>query len=79
MLSAFLLLAVQAAEAAEEAEPSSVPFYVAGGLFAVFAVALGVVGLRNPEFPTSPSAARGVMAAAAVLMVASMATAVLTS
>ena len=36
MLAAFLLLAAEVAGAAEEAEPSKAPFYVAGGLFAVF-------------------------------------------
>ncbi len=76
MLSAFLLLA---AEVAEEAEPSKVAFYVAGGLFATWAVVLGVVGLRSPEFPGSDGAARGVMTVSVVLMAAAMAAAVLTS
>jgi hypothetical protein len=76
MLAAFLLLA---AEVAEEAEPSKVAFYVAGGLFAVWAVVLGAVGLRSPDFPGSESAARGVMTISIVLMVAAMATAVITS
>ncbi len=76
MLHAFLALA---AEAADEAEPSKVPFYVAGGAFAVWAVVLGVIGLRQPEFPRVPGAARGVMTISLVLAAASMATAVLTS
>jgi hypothetical protein len=38
-----------------------------------------VIGLRRPEFPRGPSAARGVMAVSALLALASMATAVLTS
>ena len=76
MMNAFLLLA---AEVAEEAEPSKVAFYVAGGAFAIWAVLLGVIGLRRPEFPQGPSAARGVMAISALLALASMATAVLTS
>jgi hypothetical protein len=76
MLHAFLLLA---AEVAEEAETSKTPFYVAGGVFAIWAVLLGVIGLRRPDFPGKPSAARGVMAISALLAVASMATAMLTS
>jgi hypothetical protein len=79
MLAAFLLLAAEVAGAAEEAEPSKAPFYVAGGLFAVFAVVLGVVGLRSPDFPRTGSAARGVMTVSVVLMVAAMATAVVTA
>ena len=76
MLHAFLLLA---AEVAEEAEPSKTAFYVAGGLFAAWAVVLGAVGLRSPDFPGTQSAARGVMAVSVVLMAASMAAAVLTA
>jgi hypothetical protein len=76
MLNAFLLLA---AEVAEEAEPSKTAFYVAGSAFAIWAVLLGVIGLRQSEFPRGASAARGVMAVSALLALASMATAVLTA
>jgi hypothetical protein len=76
MLHAFLLLA---AEVAEEAEPSKTPFYVAGCAFAIWAVLLGVIGLRRPDFPGKPSAARGVMAISALLALASTAAAVLTA
>jgi hypothetical protein len=60
-------------------EPSKVPFYIAGGLLVVWAVALAAVGLTRPAFPGNARGARGVMAVSFVLMVAAMATAVLTS
>jgi hypothetical protein len=65
--------------AAEEAEPSKTAFYVCGGLLASWAVVLGVLGLRSPEFPGGASASRGVMAISAVLVVATMAAAVITA
>ena len=65
--------------AAEEAEPSKTAFYLCGGLLAAWAVVLGVVGLRSPEFPGSERGERGVIAISAVLVVAAMAAAVLTS
>ena len=73
MVHALLVLA------AEEAEPSKTAFYVAGGALAVWAVVLGSIGLRSAEFPSSEGAARGVMAISAVLVVAAMTAAVLTS
>ncbi|HEX7300737.1 MAG TPA: hypothetical protein VF257_17190 [Solirubrobacteraceae bacterium] len=73
MVHALLVLA------AEEAEPSKTAFYLCGGLLAVWAVVLGVMGLRSPDFPGSETVARGVMALTAVLMVAAMATAVITA
>jgi hypothetical protein len=65
--------------AAEEAEPSKTAFYICGGIFAAWAVVLGVVGLRSAEFPGSATRARAVMGVSAVLMVAAMATAVITA
>jgi hypothetical protein len=60
-------------------EPSKVPFYIAGGLLVVWAVTLAAVGLTRPAFPGNARGARGVMAVSFVLMIAAMATAVLTS
>jgi hypothetical protein len=65
--------------AAEEVETSKTAFYLCGGLLAAWAVVLGFVGLRSPDFPGSGAAARGIMAVTAVLMVAAMATAVITA
>ena len=73
MVHALLVLA------AEEAEPSKTLFYVCGGVLAAWAVVLGLVGLRSPDFPGSDGAARGVMLVSAVLVVASMAAAVITA
>jgi len=65
--------------AVEEAEPSKTAFYVAGGLLAVFAVLISVLGFTRPDFPASGGAARGVMGLSAVLVVAAMTATVLTS
>jgi len=72
-------LLVLAAEAAEEAEPSKTAFYVCGGVLAVWAVTLGFIGLRSPDFPGGNSGQRGVIAITAVLVLAAMATAVITA
>ena len=60
-------------------EPSKVPFYIAGGLLVVWALALAGVGLTRPAFPNNERGARGVMLVTAVLMVLAMAMAVVTS
>ena len=73
MVHALLVLA------AEEVETSKTAFYLCGGLLAAWAVVLGFVGLRSPDFPGSGATARGIMAVTAVLMVAAMATAVITA
>ena len=69
-----LSLFLAAAEhAAEEHHKSEVPFFLAGGLLASFAVIISVVGFKKPDFPASDGAARGVMATGAVLVAAAMA------
>ena len=73
MLSAIVLAAV------EEAESSKTAFYVAGGLFAVWAVLLGAAGLSRADLPGSVTAERGIIGITALLMVATLAAAVLTS
>jgi hypothetical protein len=65
--------------AAEKAESSKTAFYLCGGLLAAWAVVLGFVGLRSPDFPGSRTAALGIIALPFVLMVAVMATAVITA
>jgi hypothetical protein len=74
MLQGFLLLAAE-----EAAEPSKVPFYLAGGAFAVWAIVLFAVGMRSESFPGNQGAERGVIAVSIVLMAAAMATAVITA
>jgi plastocyanin len=62
------------------AEKSRVPFYVAGGLLVAWAlfVSLGL-GLRRTDFPGDLAGQRVVMAISAVLVIAAVATAVVTS
>jgi hypothetical protein len=60
-------------------EPSKVPFYIAGGILVIWALALAGVGLTRPAFPDNERGARAVMAVSAVLMLLAMAMAVVTS
>lgn len=59
--------------AAEEHHKSELPFFVAGGLLASFAVLISVFGFKRPDFPASDAAARGVMAVSAMLVAGAMA------
>lgn len=61
------------------AEPSKVPFYIAGGAFAVWAVVLASVGLTRPGFPYNLRGQRTVMLVSFLLLVAAIATAIITS
>ncbi len=72
-----LILAAQqaaehAAEATKEHHKSELPFFLAGGLLAAFAIAISVFGFKSPDFPQNETAARGVMAVSAVLVAATM-------
>jgi hypothetical protein len=60
------------------AEPSKVPFFIAGGALAVWAVVLAGIGLTQPEFPYSDRGARGVIALSLLLVVIAMAAGILT-
>jgi hypothetical protein len=62
-----------------EAEPSKVPFYIAGGAFAVWAVVLASIGLTRPSFPYNERGQRAVMLISFLFLVASIATAIATS
>jgi plastocyanin len=62
------------------AEKSRVPFYIAGGLLASWAVILSVLlGLRKPAFPGGVAGQRVVIAISAVLVLGAVSMAVLTS
>ena len=61
------------------AETSKVPFYIAGLLLAGWAVLLSVFGITRPAFPGGASGQRGVIVISAVLMVAAVATALVTA
>jgi len=60
-------------------EPSKVPFYIAGAVLVVWAIAVSVYGMRTPTFPRSLSEQRGVIAVTALLVVVTLAMAVHTS
>ena len=73
-----LELLLAAAELGEET--SKTPFYVAGIVLTVFAVVVSAIGIRaHGHWPSSPGAARAVMGLGALLVAATMATAVITS
>jgi hypothetical protein len=61
------------------AEPSKVPFYIAGGLLAVWAVVLSWLGLTRPDFPFGQRGQRGVMSISFVLVVIAVGAAIGTS
>jgi hypothetical protein len=65
-----------AAEHAAEPERSEVPFFIVGGLWALFAVLISVYGFKRPEFPATAGAARGVMAAGVLFWLSAVGTAV---
>jgi hypothetical protein len=60
------------------AEPSKVPFYVAGSLLVVWAVALAAVGLTVPEFPYGKLGQRAVVLVSLLLAASAVATAIAT-
>jgi hypothetical protein len=65
--------------AAEEAEPSKAPFYIAAGALALWAVLVSAIGIRRHEnWPANNGTARALMAISAVLVLATMAMAVVT-
>jgi hypothetical protein len=61
------------------AEPSKVPFYIAGSLFVAWAVVLAAVGLTVPEFPYGKAGQRAVMLVSLLLAAAAITTAIATS
>jgi hypothetical protein len=64
----------------EGEESSKALFYVAGGVLAVFAVAISALGIsRIGSFPASSGQARGVIGLAALLVLAAMASAIITA
>ena len=76
MLHAVLTLA--AAEGGEES--SKALFYICGGLLAAFAVVVSAIGIkRRDTFPSGKGQQRGVIALAALLVLAAMAATVITS
>ncbi|HVF77375.1 MAG TPA: hypothetical protein VNA28_03680 [Solirubrobacteraceae bacterium] len=61
------------AHAAEEEHKSEAPFFIVGGMLALFAIVISIIGFKKPDFPASASAARGVMTLGLTLTLATMA------
>jgi hypothetical protein len=60
-------------------ETSKVPFYIAGGALAIWAVILATIGLNRPDFPGDMRGQRTVIAISSTLMVLAIAMAIVTS
>jgi hypothetical protein len=65
--------------AIDDHEPNKLPFYIAGGGLAAWAVILGFFGLRGDDFPANAVAARGVMGISVLLVATAIAMALITS
>lgn len=74
-MTGLLVLAVTSAGS----EGSKTPFYIAGGLLVLLALSLSALGVRSETFPRSRGQQVGVIAIAVALVVAAMATAVVTA
>jgi hypothetical protein len=75
-----VLLSLITLAAEEGAEPSKTLFYICGCALVVWALAVAALGIRaHDSWPSSQSAARGVMTVSVVLVLLAMASAVITS
>ena len=74
-MTGLVVLAVTSAES----EPSKTPFYIAGALLVVLALALSALGVRSETFPRSRGAQLAVIGLAVILVAAAMSTAVITA
>jgi hypothetical protein len=61
---------------AAEAAPDKTPFYIAGGFAAVYAVAIALIGITQPDFPRSQGTRRVVCLVSALVVAAAMTAAV---
>ena len=59
--------------------PSKVPFFIAGGALAVWAVILAAIGLNRPDFPGNLRGQRAVIAITFTIVVIALAMAIVTS
>ena len=75
MLNALIVFA-----STEGEESSKTLFYLAGGLLAIFAVVISVIGIRGiGSFPAGKAQTRGVIGIAALLVVFAAASAIITA
>lgn len=72
-LQAFITLAAETAEK----EESETLFYIVGGLAALYAVIISVIGITQHDFPRTQGAARAVFALSTLVVLAVMASTVL--
>ena len=77
-LATILVFAQEAAHGAEPEESDKTLFYVVGGLAAVYAVIIAAIGIKKHDFPATKGAARGVFALSTLVVLAAMASSVLT-
>jgi hypothetical protein len=59
--------------------PSKVPFFIAGGALAAWAVILAAIGLNRPDFPGNLRGQRAVIGITFTLMVLAIAMAIVTA
>ena len=59
--------------------PSKVPFYIAGGVLAAWAVILAAIGLNRPDFPGDLRGQRTVIGITFTIVVIAIAMAIVTS
>ncbi|HEX6388776.1 MAG TPA: hypothetical protein VFZ89_05010 [Solirubrobacteraceae bacterium] len=72
MVQAFMVLA-------SEEESSKAAFYIAGSVLAAAGFGVSAIAIRQGGFASDQATARGVMALFAVLVIAAMATTILTA
>jgi hypothetical protein len=78
VLQQALLILAQAEHEAEET--SKAAFYIAGGVLAAFAVIISIIGIRGHDwFPRTRGAMTGAIGLCALLVAATMATAIITA
>ena len=75
MLSSIL---IAAAEHAEHAEPSKTPYYVAGAVLVIWALAISLVGIKRDSLAASKASGALIAAICAALVATTMAMAVIT-
>ena len=77
-LASILVFAQEAAHGAEHEETSKTLFYVVGGIAAAYGVLIAAIGITKHDFPASKGAARGVFALSTLVVLAAMASSVVT-